>query len=69
MKCEYFGQCNSKTDGSTECVCPKCGDVFAPVCDSEDRNHASVCHMERYICLNKKKLEISKTEHCGKNFD
>ena len=67
--CDFYGKCIRRSDDSTECVCPKCGqnDKYSPVCGDNGKSYASQCELEKASCEQNKLVKTMKRESCGKS--
>ena len=52
-------------DYNTLCVCPKCEEVYAPVCGTDGLSYASNCYLKLAACTLSRNVKFGKDGPCG----
>ena len=47
------------------CICPKCKEVYAPVCGTDGLTYASNCYLEQAVCKLHRNVNFGKDGACG----
>ena len=66
-KCQKFAICQVQA-GSAVCVCPKCEEVYVPVCGTDGVTYASNCYLEQAACRLSRNVDFGKDGACGLYF-
>ena len=63
-KCQRFAVCQVQADTAV-CICPKCEEVYAPVCGTDGLTYASNCYLKQSACKLNRNVNFGKDEACG----
>ena len=67
VKCEHYGKCFVKFEGTTECICPYCSmNDVTPVCGSDGLTYASECHLRVASCKTQSLIAVASSSPCSK---
>ena len=63
-KCQRFAVCHVHADTAV-CICPKCEEVYAPVCGKDGLTYASDCYLKQAACKLYRNVHFGKDGSCG----
>ena len=63
-KCQRFAVCQVQADTAV-CICPKCEEVYAPVCGTDGLTYASDCYLKETACKLSTNVNFGKNIACG----
>ena len=68
-RCENYGICASKEDGTSHCKCPNaedCPKVNIPVCGTDSNTYPNLCVMQAESCTQNIPIRLKHQGQCGK---